>query len=42
MANQVRLALFIMAYNLGNFLRGYACPRQSSTGRCAAFRSSSL
>ena len=27
-ANQVRLALFVMAYNLGNFLRRFALPKK--------------
>ena len=39
--NQVRLLLFVLAYNLGNFLRRLALPRGSSTGRCEASRSSS-
>ena len=30
-ANRVRLSLFILAYNLGNFLRRRVCPRRSST-----------
>ena len=38
-ANQVRLALFILAYNLGTCCAGYACPGRSSTGRCEASRS---
>jgi hypothetical protein len=29
-SNQVRLALFILAYNLGNFLRRFALPREVS------------
>jgi hypothetical protein len=29
-ANQVRLALFVLAYNLGNFLRRFALPREVS------------
>ena len=37
-ANQVRLLLFILAYNLGNFLRRQALPKAPSTGRCAASR----
>jgi len=38
-ANQVRLQLFILAYNLGNPPEaGWLCPRQSRTGRCAAFK----
>jgi hypothetical protein len=28
--NQVRLALFVLAYNLGNFLRRFALPKQVS------------
>ena len=39
-ANQVRLSLFILAYNLGTSFAGYACPRRSGTGRCGACRSS--
>ena len=39
-ANRVRLSLFVLAYNLGNFLRRCVCPRRSSTGRCGACRSS--
>ena len=39
--NQVRLLLFVLAYNLGNFLRRLALPRGSSTGRSEASRSSS-
>ncbi|MBM4463878.1 MAG: hypothetical protein FJ012_11250 [Chloroflexi bacterium] len=35
---QVQLQLFVLAYNLGNFLRtDWACPRQSRTGHYAAF-----
>jgi Transposase DDE domain group 1 len=29
-SNQVRLALFVLAYNLGNFLRRFALPREVS------------
>jgi hypothetical protein len=29
-ANQVRLTLFVLAYNLGNFLRRFALPREVS------------
>jgi hypothetical protein len=29
-ANQVRLALFVLAYNLGNFLRRFALPKSVS------------
>jgi hypothetical protein len=29
-ANQVRLALFVLAYNIGNFLRRFALPKQVS------------
>jgi Transposase DDE domain group 1 len=29
-ANQVRLALFVLAYNLGNFLRRFALPKEVS------------
>ena len=29
-ANKVRLALFVLAYNLGNFLRRFALPREVS------------
>ena len=32
-ANQVRLGLFIMAYNLGNFLRRLVLPESMKTGR---------
>ena len=39
-ANRVRLSLFVLAYNLGNFLAGCVCPRRSGTGRCGACRSS--
>ncbi len=30
-SNQVRLALFVLAYNLGNFLRRFALPKEVST-----------
>jgi hypothetical protein len=29
-SNQVRLALFVLAYNMGNFLRRFALPREVS------------
>jgi hypothetical protein len=29
-ANQVRLALFVLAYNLGNFIRRFTLPREVS------------
>lgn len=37
-ANQVRLQLFILAYNPGNFLRRLGVPKAVRTGHCAAFR----
>ena len=40
-ANQVRLQLFILAYNLGNFLRRLCLPKAVKPGRCAVSRSSS-
>ena len=30
MSNQIRLALFVLAYNLGNFLRRFALPKEVS------------
>jgi hypothetical protein len=37
-ANQVRLQLFVLAYNLGTFYAGWGYPKQSKTGHYAAFR----
>ena len=39
-ANQVRLAQFILVYNLWNLLRKLCLPKTVSTGRCEAYRSS--
>ena len=30
MSNRVRLALFVLAYNLGNFMRRFALPKEVS------------
>ena len=37
-ANQVRLALFILAYNLGNFVRRLCLLRRTNSGRYGASR----
>ncbi|MFC1693773.1 transposase [Candidatus Latescibacterota bacterium] len=36
-SNQVRLWLFVLAYNLGNFLRRLVLPSELKTGHFAAF-----
>ena len=39
-ANRVRLSLFVLAYNLGNFLRRFVSAQGGqATGRCGACRS---